>query len=190
MDEEMDELRKVVDQLRPFQGVRSTKREYRELDELNDARTVLDAAGIKFTNLRHRGEGKDPPDCDVEINGKLCGIELTEFAHQRKLAKSIKAIKLQRNEVFYHEWTREEFLTQLERQIAEKDNPTDLKDGPWDRYFLIFWTGEMHLGEDELTEFLSGVQFECSLITDAFIGLDYHPGRGYPAVRIPVIRKS
>ncbi len=47
----------------------------------------------------------------------------------------------------------------------------------------------MHLGIEELTEFLEGVVLECELITDAIIGLDYHPGQGYPAIRIPVIRK-
>jgi hypothetical protein len=47
----------------------------------------------------------------------------------------------------------------------------------------------MHLGIEELTDFLDGVVFECELITDVLMGLDYHPGRGYPAVRIPVVRK-
>jgi hypothetical protein len=34
----------------------------------------------------------------------------------------------------------------------------------------------MHLGIEELTEFLDRVVFECDLITDAFMGLDYHSG--------------
>jgi hypothetical protein len=84
MDDQRKELRKLVAQLRPVQGVRSTTREYRNLDEQNDARTVLEAAGLQFTNLRHRGEGRDPPDCEAEINGVRCGIELTEFVHRRR----------------------------------------------------------------------------------------------------------
>jgi hypothetical protein len=47
----------------------------------------------------------------------------------------------------------------------------------------------MHLGIEELTEFLDRVVFECDLITDAFMGLDYHSGRGYPAIHIPVVRR-
>jgi hypothetical protein len=47
----------------------------------------------------------------------------------------------------------------------------------------------MHLGIEELTDFLDGVVFECELITDALIGLDYHPGRGNPAIRIQVVRR-
>jgi hypothetical protein len=189
MDDQRKELRKLIAQLRPVQGVRSTTREYRNLDEQNDARTVLEAAGLQFTNLRHRGEGRDPPDCEVEIDGVRCGIELTEFVHRRTLEKSIKAHKADSRYRYYHEWTREGFLEQLREEIAKKDQPRDLKDGPWQRYFLIFWTGEMHLGIEELTEFLDGAVFECELITDALMGLDYHSGRGYPAVRIPVVRK-
>ncbi len=176
MDDQRKELRKLIAQLRPVQGARSTKREYRNLDEQNDARTVLEAAGLQFTNLRHRGEGRDPPDCEAEIDSVRCGIELTEFIHRRTLEKSIKAHKADSRHRYYHEWTREEFLEQLHEEIAKKDQPRDLKDGPWQRYFLIFWTGEMHLGVEELTEFLDGVVFECELITDALIGLDYHPG--------------
>jgi hypothetical protein len=157
---------------------------------MNDARLVLEAAGIEFTNLHHRGEGRDPPDCEVEINGVRCGIELTEFVHRKALERSIKAHRAGSQQRYYFEWTREEFLEQLREEIAKKDQPRDLKDGPWERYFLVFWTGEMRLGIEELTEFLNGVVIECELITDAFIGLDYHPGQGYPAIRIPVVGRT
>jgi hypothetical protein len=190
MDDQTRELRELIAQLRPAQGARSTTREYRNLDEQNDARTVLEAAGIQFTNLRHRGEGRDPPDCEVEINGVRCGIELTEFVHRKSLEKSIKAHKADSRHRYFHEWTREGSLNQLREEIAKKDQPRDLKDGPWQRYFLIFWTGEIHLGIEELTEFLDGIVFECDLITDAFMGLDYHSRRGYPAIRIPVVRRT
>jgi hypothetical protein len=191
MDEdESNGLRKLVDQLRPVQGARSTKREYRNLDEMNDAKTVLEAAGIAFTNLRHRGQGSDPPDCEVEIDGVRCGIELTEFVHRRALERSIKAHKAGSQQRYYFEWTREDFLEQLNEEITKKDQPRDLKDGPWERYFLIFWTGEIRLGLEELSKFLEDVVIGCELITDVFIGLDYHPGQGYPAIRIPVVRRK
>jgi hypothetical protein len=155
--DERNGLRKLIDQLRPVQGARSTRREYRNLDEMNDARLVLEAAGIEFTNLHHRGEGRDPPDCEVEIDGVRCGIELTEFVHRKALERSIKAHRAGSQQRYYFEWTREEFLEQLREEIAKKDQPRDLKDGPWERYFLVFWTGEMRLGLEELTEFLNGV---------------------------------
>jgi hypothetical protein len=84
MDDQRKELRKLIAQLRLVQGVRSTTREYRNLDEQNDARTVLEASGLQFTNLYHRGERRDPPDCEVEIDGFHCGIELTEFVHRQQ----------------------------------------------------------------------------------------------------------
>ncbi len=101
MDDQRKELRKLIAQLRPVQGARSTTREYRNLDEQNDARTVLEEAGLQFTNLRHRGEGRDPPDCEVEIDGVRCGIELTEFVHRRTLEKSIKAHKADSQHRYY-----------------------------------------------------------------------------------------
>jgi hypothetical protein len=83
------------------------------LDEQNDARTVLEAADLQFTSLRHRGERGDPPDCDGEIDSVRCGIELTEFVHRRTLEKSIKAYKADSRHRYYHDWTREGFLEQL-----------------------------------------------------------------------------
>jgi hypothetical protein len=180
-------LIEVIEQLRPFQGARSTKREYRDLDELDDAKRVLEAAGIAFSSLRHNDPQHDPPDCETIIEGQLCGIEVTEFAHQRKLARSIKALKSGSGRVEHHEWTRDEFLQQLRETIRTKDNPTELRGGPYKhRYFLIIWTAEMHLEKERLEAFLEGEEFTCSLITDAYIGLDYHPGNDCPYPAIPL----
>jgi hypothetical protein len=46
----------------------------------------------------------------------------------------------------------------------------------------------MQLGIGELPEFPDDVKFEWELLTDALIGLDNHPGQGWPAVRIPMVR--
>lgn len=189
-DEASKELRAYVDQLRPFQGARSTKRLHRDRDELDDAERTLMAAGIQVTGLRHRGN-QDPPDCEAMIEGIRCGIEVTELAHERALRASIKAIRAKEGFVRYHEWTREEFLTELRKRIAEKDNPTDLKGGPYEKYLLVIWTGEMHLTQEVIRAYLEGITFPCSLITDAFISLDYHPGseKPYPAIPLDIVGK-
>jgi hypothetical protein len=189
-DEVSKELRTYVDQLRPFQGTRSTKRRHRDRDELDDAERTLTSAGIQFTGLRHRGN-QDPPDCEAMIEGVRCGIEVTELAHERALRASIKAIRAKQGFVRYHDWTREEFLTRLRERIAEKDSPTDLKDGPYERYLLVIWTGEMHLTQEVIRAYLEGITFPCSLITDAFISLDYHPGSNnpYPAIPLDIVGK-
>ncbi|WP_457092783.1 hypothetical protein [Microvirga sp. P5_D2] len=189
-DEVSKELRAYVDQPRLFQGTRSTKRLYRDRDELDDAERTLMAAGIRFTGLRHRGD-EDPPDCEAMIEGVRCGIEVTELAHEPALRASIKAVKAKEGFVRYHEWTRKEFLTGLRERIAEKDSPTDLKDGPYERYCLVIWTGEMHLTQEMIGAYLEGMTFPCSLITDAFISLDYHPGSNnpYPVITMNVVGK-
>jgi hypothetical protein len=184
------ELHAYVDQLRPFQGTRSTKRLHRDRDELDDAERTLTTAGLRFTGLRHRGH-QDPPDCEAMIEGVRCGIEVTELAHEWALRASIKAIRANQGSVRYHEWTRKEFLTELRERIAEKDSPTDLKDGPYERYLLVIWTGEMHLTQEAIRAYLEGISFPCSFITDAFISLDYHPGSDdpYPAIPLDIVGK-
>ncbi|WP_147022636.1 hypothetical protein [Microvirga aerophila] len=190
-NEVSQELLVYVDQLRPFQGARSTKRPYRDRDELDDAERTLEAAGIQFTGLQYRGN-QDPPDCEAIIEGVRCGIEVTELAHERALRASIKATRAKEGFVRYHEWTREEFLTELRERIAEKDSPTDLKDGPYERYLLVIWTGEMHLTQEVIRAYLDGITFPSSLITDAFISLDYHPGSDnpYPAIPLDIVGKA
>ena len=192
MDEdEAKALREYVDQLRRFQGVRSTKKLHRNRDEYDDVERTLTAAKIPFANLKHRGD-QDPPDCEAMIEGVRTGIEVTELLHQRSFEKSIKAAKTRKGFLQYHDWSREDFLALLRARIEEKDNPSDLKDGPYEKYFLVIWTGEMYLNREAIEGFLEGVSFRCSLITDAFISLDYQPipEDPYPAIRIPVVREG
>jgi hypothetical protein len=191
MDEEEAKIvREYVDQLRLFQGARSTKKLHKNRDEYDDVERTLTAAKISFADLKHRGD-QDPPDCEVLIGGIRTGIEVTELLHQRSLEKSIKAIKTGKGFLRYHDWSREDFLGLLRERIEEKDNPSDLKDGPYESYFLVIWTGEMYLTKDVIEGFLEGVSFQCSLITDAFISLDYQPlsDDPYPAIRLKIIKK-
>jgi hypothetical protein len=74
----------------------------------------------------------------------------------------------------------------LRERIEEKDNPTEVKGGPYPRYILAIWTGELHLTREVLTDFLAGEEFDCSLITDALIGLNYHPQSDDPYPAIPI----
>lgn len=60
MDDQRKELRKLIAELRPVQGARSTTREYRNLDEQSDARTVLEAVGLQFTNPMPQRRGERP----------------------------------------------------------------------------------------------------------------------------------
>ena len=50
----------LIAQLRPVQGARSTTREYRNLGEQNDARTVLEAAGLQDSQPTPQGRRERP----------------------------------------------------------------------------------------------------------------------------------
>jgi hypothetical protein len=173
-------LAKVVADLRKIGGFRFISPEGKATNERWDAVNALRALGLPYADFKHR-KGDDPPDCQAIVNGELWGIEVTEL-----LDASMR----------YREWTREDFLAALQKIINRKDAPTELKGGPYLRYLLVVWTGEVHLTPEALEQFLAGEAFTCSLITDACIALDYHPGladddpQAYPAVPITIRRSD
>jgi hypothetical protein len=45
----------------------------------------------------------------------------------------------------------------------------------------------MYLWRERIQEFLTGEEFECACITDAYIALDYNPAlRDYPVIPVPI----
>lgn len=161
--------------------------------EREAARQVLTAIGLQPVNLRSRPRDQDPPDCEATIDGQWCGIEVTKFLHQKALERSIKAIKARaRGEVppktdaeayrhwlrtkgeAYAEWTRESFLAHLQERIDEKDNPKEVKGGPYDRYILVIVTNEFTLDRCTVESFLTGATFQARMIDTVLFGLPYH----------------
>ena len=61
--------------------------------ELGAARTILQAAGIHFAELRSRED--DPPDCEARLDGsdQVSAIEVTELIDQETLDRAMKAIR-------------------------------------------------------------------------------------------------
>jgi hypothetical protein len=48
----------------------------------------LSSHGLAVSKLRHRGEGNDPPDCELElVSGELIGIEITELVDQKTVER-------------------------------------------------------------------------------------------------------
>jgi hypothetical protein len=74
----------------------------------------------------------------------------------------------------------------LREALAERDSPADLKDGPYERYLLVVWAGEMHLTKEAIGVYLVGICFPCTLNSDAFISLDCRPGSKGPYPAIPL----
>jgi hypothetical protein len=124
-----DEWADIVVSSRPFCGYWYWRD--KPVGERGAAREVLGRAGLCFENLRSRPEGDDPPDCEAEIDGKLCGIEVTELVDESSLKRSLKRAK--QHGVEAHEdhraWTREDFLAALQALIDRKDRPSKVKGG-------------------------------------------------------------
>jgi hypothetical protein len=67
----------------------------------------------------------------------------------------------------------------LPQKLLDVKNSAKLKRS-YERYALVIHTDEMFLDSDRVERFLNGASFTTSLITDAFLGLSYKPGKGYP----------
>jgi hypothetical protein len=132
------------------------------VQERASARTVLEAAGVKIDELRSRNH--DPPDCEAFLDGQWSGIEVTELLEQPTLEQSIRARR-----------QRDDLLAAIQRRIDEKDIAHKVKGGPYQRYVLVILTAETFLAREYIQEFLKDTEFRARLITDAFLGLDYHP---------------
>ena len=77
--------------------------------------------GANYSKLKSLGRN-DPPVCDVFIDGRLCGIEVTELV-------DANTIKVAENGSCYpHKtWEKHEFFTKLEALIARKDKINEEK---------------------------------------------------------------
>src|SRR4051794_1479566 len=83
----------------PTEAIRANIREWqtfwywrdKPVGERGAAREVLTAAGFDLRDLRSCAS--DPPDCEATIDGRRCGIEMTELVHRPTLERSIKAVR-------------------------------------------------------------------------------------------------
>jgi hypothetical protein len=128
------------------------------------AKDVLAALKLPFEQLRSRHR-EDPPDCEAIVDGWRTGIEVTELAHESTLKSTIKG-----NARFLL-WDQSTLCAKLQALIERKDTPEKVKDGPYDRYFLIIHTDECSLGKENVEGFLRGATFQSRLITHAYLAL-------------------
>ena len=160
----------------------------RDLEEYGIARTLadaLDAKGQLFfdrESLKSRGRGNDPPDCEaVGFNGSRIGIEVTELVDP-------VAIEKLKNERIYEwaEWDRLKIVRAIKHRLTAKDNPANVKDGPYSIYVVLIHTDEPYLNESYINDLLLGVCFEhTKLIGRAFLLLSYDPQvKAYPYIEL------
>ncbi|MDO8401691.1 MAG: hypothetical protein Q7T45_28170 [Bradyrhizobium sp.] len=137
----------------------------------------------------------DPPDCEAMVDGQWSGIEITELVDQKTLERSLKALKQRaigkepERPEGYFVWGAVDLISRLQEHIDLKDNAR-LKGGPYERYILLIHSDEMFLDRESVSRFLTGATFRARMISDAFLGLSYHPGdENFPG-RCPVFRLS
>jgi hypothetical protein len=150
------------------------------VDQIGGIRLVLANVGLKFANLR---PGPNPPDCEAEIDGKLCGIEDTLLVET--MGERIDG------DYCYRAWSREELLNALRAIIRRKDD-TDLNGDSYARYILVVRTDEFHLDPNTVTTWFRGEAFRVNMITDVLFAMSYWrgwgKGCGYPVFPLSLVR--
>jgi hypothetical protein len=141
--------------------------------------------GLQYRQARARGSRNDPPDVEVrDSTDRLIGIEVTELVDPDAI-KSYKA----GNRWDWADWSGDKFAKYLRDRVAAKDNPAEVKGGPYSEYWLLIHTDEPALSITEVRKLMGGIApFPVKLITDAFLLLSYHPNDGHPYVRLPLGR--
>ncbi|KRR08268.1 hypothetical protein CQ12_37235 [Bradyrhizobium jicamae] len=155
------------------------------------ARNILEATGVQVDGLRSL-DPNDPPDCEATLDGQFSGVEVTELVHRPTLERSIKAVRQRsrgeepRKPEAYFDWHRDDLIAALQAMLNAKD-AAKLKRS-YERYVLVIHTDEFFLDSDRVGSFLKGARFNTSLITHAFLGLSYEPGKGYPVFELELVR--
>jgi len=157
--------------------------------ERGAARDILEAAKVLVTDLKSLDQ--DPPDCEAMLDGQLSGIEVTELVHRPTLERSIKAVRQrargeepQTTEAFFN-WDRDHLIGDLQKILDAKNAAKPKRS--YERYVLVIHTDEFFLDSDKVERFLKGASFNTSLITLAFLGLSYEPGKGYPTFPLELV---
>ena len=154
------------------------------------AREVLEAASVEVTDLRSLDQ--DPPDCEATLDGQFSGIEVTELVHRPTLERSIKAIRQRargeepRKPEAYFNWGRDDLVDALQQLLDVKNSKPPARS--YERYVLVICTGEFFLDSGTVERFLQGARFSSGLITRAFLGLSYEPGKRYPVFELELVR--
>jgi hypothetical protein len=126
------------------------------------------------------------------LDGQFSGIEVTELVHRPALERSIKAVRQRaRGEIpqkpeAYFVWDRDDLIAALQALLDVK-NAVKLKRS-YERYVLVIHTDEFLLDSGKAERFLKGASFNTCLITHAFLGLSYEPGKGYPVFSLELVR--
>jgi hypothetical protein len=139
-----------------------------------------------FTNLRSRGRGLDPPDCEaLTLRGERLAIEVTELVS----GEAIKTAKAGRG-LDWAPWSPAVFLEALDERLRKKaEKFAILQGGPYPGgYVVVVYTDEPLLSRSAVQHMLSQRDpSEVEKITRAFLLLSYDPAVGrYPYFELAI----
>jgi hypothetical protein len=160
--------------------------------ERGAARNILQEAGVQVDDLRSLDPEQEPPDCEATLDGRFSGVEVTELVHRPTLERSIKAVGQRsrgeepRKPEAYFVWGRDDLVEALQKMLDVKNSKKPRRS--YERYVLVIHTAEYLLDSEKVGHFLKGANFNTSLITRAFLGLSYEPGKGCPVFELELVR--
>jgi hypothetical protein len=151
-------------------------RELRPYAERVIAEEILTGAGYKVGEVESRPRHSSP-DCEAEVDDRLCGIEVTELVDTtvQKAKRYEEDQGIQRHVA--REWTPDDFRNEvdplLRRKAAKVKGWAD--DSRYSGRLLVIHTNEFYLSGPFVTEALRGHEFDSQGFCAAVLGLAPHP---------------
>lgn len=136
------------------------------------AEALQEQNALFFEKAFHRGEDRDPPDCEARgLDGRRVGIELTE------LVDPASAAAARADEPYVPKyWSNADILAGLRERLQAKDRANP-KDGPYDEYLLLIYTDEPGLTPDSAKNTITSTSFKpAQLIDSVYFLLSPYPG--------------
>jgi len=112
----------------------------------------------------------------------LIGIEVRELVDQAVI------VQFKRDGIIpWKPWSKVRLHRELERIIAKKDQPKDVRGGPYSKYFLVVHTDEIALTAEMVRSWLVGFAPKVRLLDEVLLLLSYEPQfKRCPLFRIAV----
>ena len=170
-DEWSDFLKDIKDNVRDHAGYFSweSNRAIEEAGVVQCLSESLESKGKLFFHS-YKSRQEDPPDCEAQNkNNELIGIEVTELVDGNSIAKS-----RQNKLIPWEPWSIEQLDQTITKIINKKDNPTELKGGPYKEYILVIYCAEPAILDFNLIEHIKEKPYSLTkLITRVFFLMSY-----------------
>jgi len=187
LDEAIDLMRNEREKVRgyanyfTFESDRDLE-EFAIVDTLNEAIKAEGEQG--FTEIRIRGRGEDPPDCEaMDSNLHRVAIEITELVD----GNAIRATAQTGLSYSWAEWTEEKFTDGVSNLINRKnDRFPSLLGTPYEGgYELVIFTDEPMLDIATINRYLPLDMDKPEYIDNVYILLSYDPSlQKHPYIKL------